>query len=77
MSEASQNAIYVASAHLADFIRDLRERDLLNGEVRQAAAESVEDFRKHRSGDPMETWHVDLCDVYEELHEKTPEPYVA
>lgn len=70
----SEYGTYLASAHLADFVRDLRERGLLTGQVCASVASSLEDFRKRRTGDPNQTWHSDLYDQYEELHGHPPLP---
>ena len=63
---------YVASAALATLIQDLRERGLLVGDVRESIASSLDLFAETRTADPNETWHVDLVDIYEELHDKPP-----
>jgi hypothetical protein len=64
---------YVASVALADLIRDLRERGLLVGDVRESVIESLNQFIARRSGDPQKAWHVDLFDLYEELTGQLPE----
>jgi hypothetical protein len=63
---------YVASAALADLIRDLRERDLLTGEVRESVIASLNQFIAIRNADPQEAWHVALFDLYEELTGQPP-----
>lgn len=64
---------YVASAFLADMVRDLRERGLLEGAVRDSVISSLENFVQRRTGDPREQWHVDLLELYEELTGRLPE----
>lgn len=70
----SQDRGYAASAWLAELIKDLDHRGLLVvGEVRAAVASSIELFREQGPGDP-DHWHVDLFDLYEDLHGRPPEP---
>jgi hypothetical protein len=71
---ASQDPTYAASAALASFIEDLHHRGLLEGEVRESIASSLELFRTTRVADPQEAWHVDLIDAYEQLHGHPPGP---
>jgi hypothetical protein len=71
--DRGEHGTYVASATLADLIRDLRERDLLKGEVRQSVIDSLNEFIARRSAAPHDAWHVDLVDLYEELTGRLPE----
>jgi len=66
-------ATYAASSALGDLIRDLRERGLLEGEIRDSVLASLDEFIARRTGEPMETWHVDLVDLYEDLSGRSPE----
>lgn len=64
---------YVASASLADLVRDLRERGLLTGAVRDSVVVSLDQFIAQRSAEPMDAWHVDLINIYQDLTGKSPE----
>lgn len=64
---------YSASAWLASLGDDLDNRGLLQGEVREPLASSLELFRQQGPGHPPEDWHVGLIDLYEELHGHPPE----
>jgi len=63
---------YVASVSLADLVRDLQERGLLTGAIRDSVVASLDHFIAQRSAEPMDAWHVDLIDLYEDLTGKPP-----
>ena len=72
-NERENKGVYMASAWLATLVEDLQQRGLLEGEVRESVAQSLELFRSRTVADPQEAWHVELLDQCEELHGHQPE----
>jgi hypothetical protein len=74
MNDEPNEPAYTASAWMAALITDIDRLGLLEGELREQIASTVELFRTQGAGGDPDKWHVDLFDFYEELHGHPPEP---